>query len=112
MGLLRYAKDTDEPGIDVGAPIYGGAIDSLKLGTKITATAAAPIDLNNYKSPDCYYSPDSGNSTHISNSPYTAGGFILVVRELPGSGCVRQELFYGTTTKIRHFNGSSWSAWA
>lgn len=111
MGLLRYARDTNEPGIDVGAPIYGGAIDSLKLGTKITATAAAPIDLNNYKSPDCYYSADASNSANVKNSPYTAGGFVLVVRELPGSG-IRQEVFYGTTTKLRYFNGSSWSAWA
>ena len=111
IGLLRYAKDSDEPGIDVGAPIYGGAIDSLKLGTEIAATAAAPIDLNNYKSPDCYYSPDASNSANVKNSPYTSGGFVLVVRELPGSG-VRQEVFYGTTTKLRYFNGSSWSAWA
>lgn len=111
IGLLRYAKDSDEPGIDVGAPIYGGAIDSLKLGTKITATAAAPIDLNNYKNPDCYYSPDATNSANIKNTPYTSGGFVIIVRELPGSG-VRQELFYGTTTKLRYFNGSSWSAWA
>ena len=111
IGLLRYAKDSDEPGIDVGAPIYGGALDSLKLGTKITATAAAPIDLDNYKSPDCYYSPDASNSANVKNTPYTSGGFVLVVRELPGSG-VRQEVFYGTTTKIRYFNGSTWSAWA
>ena len=111
MGLLRYARDSAEPGIDVGAPIYGGALDSLKLGTKITATAAAPIDLNNYKSPDCYYSADASNSANIKNTPYTSGGFVLVVRELPGSG-IRQEVFYGTTTKLRYFNGSSWSAWA
>lgn len=111
IGMLRYARDSSEPGIDVGAPIYGGALDSLKLGTKITATAAAPIDLDNYKSPDCYYSADASNSANVKNSPYTGGGFVLVVRELPGSG-IRQEMFYGTTTKLRYFNGSSWSAWA
>lgn len=112
MGLMRYAKDTNEPGIDVGAPIYGGSIDSLKLGTRITATEAAPINLNNYKTPDCYYSQDAENSKHITNSPYTAGGFVIVVREMPGTNCFRQELSYGATTLIRYFNGSSWSAWA
>ena len=111
IGLFRYAHDSNEPGLDVGAPIYGGALDSLKLGTKITATAAAPIDLNNYKTPDCYYSPDASNSANVKNTPYTSGGFVLVVRELPESG-IRQEVFYGTTTKLRYFNGSSWSAWA
>ena len=111
MGLLRYAKDSDEPGIDVGAPIYGGAIDSLKRGERITATAAAPIDLNNYKTPGCYYSPNAENTSHISNSPYTGGGFILVVREFHAANSARQELFYGATTWLRAFDGSAWGAW-
>ena len=111
IGLLRYAKDTDEPGIDVGAPIYGGAIDSLKRGDRITATAAAPVDLNNYKTPGCYYSPNAENTSHISNSPYTGGGFILVVREFHAANSARQELFYGATTWLRAFDGSAWGAW-
>lgn len=111
IGIFRYAKDSDEPGIDVGAPIYGGSIDSLKLGTRITATEAVPISLNDYKTPGCYYSPNAENSQYITGSPYTAGGFGLTVRELQVASYIRQELFYARTTWIRHFDGTDWSDW-
>ena len=111
MGLLRYAQDSDEPGIDVGAPIYGGSIDSLKLGTRLIATETTPISLNDYKTPGCFYSPNAENSQYITDSPYTAGGFGLTVRELQASNYIRQELFYGRTTWIRHWDGLEWSEW-
>ena len=111
IGLLRYAQDSDEPGIDVGAPIYGGSIDSLKLGTRLTATETTPISLNDIKIPGCYYSPNADNSQYIADSPYTTGGFGMTVRELQVSSYLRQELFYGRTTWIRHFDGSEWSGW-
>ena len=111
MGLMRYAQDSSEPGIDVGVPIYGGSIDSLKLGTHITANSTIPASLNDYKTPGCYYSKDATNSKYITNSPYTDGGFCLVVRELPGTNCIRQELFYGTNTWIRTYISGGWSTW-
>lgn len=111
IGFLRYAQDSNEPGIDVGAPIYGGSIDSLKLGTLLAATETTPISLNDYKTPGCYYSPNAANSQYITDSPYTEGGFGLTVRELQASNYIRQELFYGRTTWIRHYNGSEWSEW-
>ena len=111
IGFLRYAQDSDEPGIDVGAPIYGGSIDSLKLGTRITATKDVPISLNDYKTPGCYYSPNADISQYITDSPYTAGGFALTVRELQSTSYIRQELFYARTTWIRHFDGTDWSDW-
>ena len=111
IGFLRYARDSDEPGIDVGAPIYGGAIDSLKLGTLLAATETIPVSLNDYKTPGCYYSPNAENSQHITDSPYTEGGFGLTVRELQTSHYIRQELFYGRTTWIRHWDGTDWSDW-
>lgn len=89
----------------------GGNIDTLVLGTKITATADAPISLNNYKTPGNYYSPNADNSQHIEGSPYTAGGFGMTVRELQTTSYIRQELFYGRTTWIRHFDGEEWSEW-
>ena len=112
MGLMRYAQDSSEPGIDVGAPIFGGDIDSLRLGTHITATSAISVSLDDYKTPGCYYSKDATNSKYITNSPYTEGGFCLVVRDLPGTNCVRQELFYGATTWIRSCIAGGWSIWA
>lgn len=111
IGLFRYAQDSDELGLDVGAPIYGGSVDSLKLGTRLTATEAAPISLNDYKTPGCYYSPNAANSQYISDSPNTESGFGLTVRELQVSSYIRQELFYGRTTWIRHWDGTEWSAW-
>ena len=89
----------------------GGSIDSLKLGTKLTATADATIDLNDYKTTGNYYSQNAENSQYIKNSPYTDGGFGMTVRELQNSSYIRQELFYGRTTWIRHWDGTEWSEW-
>lgn len=89
----------------------GGNIDCLTLGTKLTATANEPISLNNIKTPGNYYSPNAANSQYIAGSPYTAGGFGMTVREMQTTGFIRQELFYGRTTWIRHFDGESWSDW-
>lgn len=113
IGLLRYAQDTEEEGIDVGAPIHGGGVDNLTLGEKITATSAAPINLNNIKTPGNYYSPSATNSEYIQNSPYTTGGFSLIVREIQSVNMIRQELFYGRTNWQRHYNSSdgTWSEW-
>jgi hypothetical protein len=111
IGLLRYARDSSEPGIDVGAPIYGGSVDSLKLGTRLTATEASPLDLNDYKTPGCYYSPNAENSKYISHTPYTGGGFGLEVREIQSANYIRQEMYYGRTRWSRHWNTSEWSEW-
>ena len=89
----------------------GGNIDTLALGKKITAYAGAAVSLNNYKTPGNYYSEDATNSQYIQDSPYTAGGFGLTVREVQITGNIRQELFYGRTTWIRDWNGSAWSDW-
>lgn len=113
IGIFRYAEDTDEAGIDVGAPIHGGGVDNLTLGEIIAATSAVPIDLNNYKTPGNYYSPSADNSKYITNSPYKDGGFSLTVREIQSANMIRQELFYGRTNWQRHYNSStnSWSDW-
>lgn len=111
IGIFRYAQDSDELGVDFGGPIFGGSIDSLKLGTRITATETTPISLNDIKTPGCYYSPNAVNSQYITDSPYSEGGFGLIVRELQSVGYIRQELFYARTTWIRHFDGTVWSDW-
>lgn len=89
----------------------GGTIDSLMQGTKITATAETSVSLNDFKDPGNYYSQNADNSQYITDSPYTAGGFGLIVREMQTPEYLRQELFYGRTTWIRHFDGTSWSDW-
>ena len=91
--------------------LSGNTVDYLKLGAKITATAASPVSLNNYKTPGNYYSPNADNSRYISDSPYTEGGFSLAVRELQSPNFLRQELFYARTTWIRHWDGTEWSDW-
>lgn len=113
IGIGRYAEDSDEDGIDIGLPIHGGMVDNLTLGEMITATSAAPIDLNNYKTAGNYYSPSAENSLYITNTPYKDGGFSLTVRELQSANMIRQELFYGRTNWQRHYNSStaSWSDW-
>jgi hypothetical protein len=111
IGLLRYAEDSDEKGIDVGAPIHGGAVDNFTLGTLLTATATAPLDLNDIKTVGNYYSPVAANSMFIANSPVTDSGFGLIVREIQHTDVIRQELFYSRTNWQRHWNGSVWSDW-
>lgn len=111
IGLLRYAQDTDEPGIDVGAPIHGGAVDNLTLGERITASYTVPIDLNDFKTPGNYYSPSGANSQYIANTPYKDGGFGLIVRQLQSENYIRQELYYGRTRWSRHWNTTEWSEW-
>lgn len=91
--------------------LSGNTVDYLKLAAKITATAAAPVSLNKYKTPGNYYSPNADNSRYISDSPYSEGGFSLTVRELQNSSYIRQELFYARTTWIRHWDGTEWSGW-
>lgn len=113
IGVGRYAEDSDEPGIDVGMPIHGGSVDNFTLGDRIIASSTAPIDLNDLKTPGNYYSPSADNSKYITNSPYTDGGFSLIVREMQSVSMIRQEMFYGRTNWQRHYNGStaSWSDW-
>lgn len=89
----------------------GNTMDYLKLGAKITASAAAPVSLNKYKTPGNYYSPNAENSRYITDSPNTESGFGLIVREIQTTGFIRQELFYGRTTWVRHWNGEEWSDW-
>jgi hypothetical protein len=112
IGLLRYAQDTDEEGIDVGAPIYGGSIDSLKVGTRLTATAESNLNLGEVRTPGCYYSPDKDTTQYIIGAPANVDfGFGLEVREMQSAENIRQTLYYGITTWYRHWNGTEWSAW-
>lgn len=111
IGIFRYAQETENDGVYVGLPIFGGSVDSLKLGTCLVATESAPLDLNDIKTPGCYYSPGADYSKYMSNSPYTTGGFALEVRELQSKNYVRQTMSYGRTTFIRHWNNSEWSDW-
>lgn len=111
IGFFRYVTDTDKDGAYFGLPIYGGSVDSLKLGTSLLATSTSPIDLNVIMIPGCYYSPGADYSQYIVNSPYTEGGFGLEVRELQSQNYIRQTMYYGRTTWIRHYNGTVWSEW-
>lgn len=111
IGMFRYVDDTPEDGLYMGLPIFGGSIDSLKLGTRLTATSTTPLDLNDIKTPGCYYSPGADYSKYIANTPYTTGGFGLEVRELQSMNYIRQTLYYGRTTLIRHWNTTEWSDW-
>lgn len=89
----------------------GGNIDTLALGKKITAYAGATVRLNDYKTPGNYYSENAANSQYIQDSPYTAGGFGLTVREVQITGNIRQELFYDRNTWMRDWDGTVWSDW-
>lgn len=111
MGIFRHVSGTTEDGLYVGLPIFGGSIDSLKLGTRLTATEAAPISLDDLLTPGCYYSPNAENSQYIAGSPYIQGGFGLEVRELQHKDYIRQTMYYGRTTIWRHYNGSEFSDW-
>lgn len=120
LGIGKYAEDDNM--VDIAEDITlrtrgpidamgGGNIDCLILGTKITATSDATVSLNNYKTPGNYYSPNAENSQYITDSPYTTGGFGLTVRQIQTTGYIRQELYYGRTTWIRHWDGTEWSEW-
>ena len=125
LGLKRYAKVNDdgtpleEDGIDVGADMFfddgmqlhGGYVDSLKLGIQIVASADARVSLNDYLVPGNYYSTNATNSQYIDDSPYKEGGFGLIVRQIQNTSYIRQTLYCGRTTFVRHWNGSSFSEW-
>ena len=120
LGIGKYVEDdntvdiAEEITVKTRGPIEalgGGNIDILTLGGKITATEAAPDSLNDYKTPGSYYSPNAENSQYITDSPYTAGGFGMTVRQIQTTGYIRQEIFYGRTTWIRHWDGTEWSDW-
>lgn len=111
IGLFRYVDGTEEDGLYMGLPIFGGYIDSLKLGTRLTATEEAPINLDDILTPGCYYSPNATNSQYITNTPYTSGGFRLEVRKIFSKDTIRQQIDYGSTILLRHWNGKAWSAW-
>ena len=112
IGLGRYVDGTDEDGAYFGFPIFGGSIDSLKLGTMLAATENAPIDLDNMLTPGCYYSPDKDTTQYISHAPANVNfGFGLEIRELQSKVNIRQTLYYGITTWYRHRDKSGWSEW-
>ena len=111
MAFFRYVGEATEDGLYMGLPLFGGSIDSLKLGTRITATSTAPISLNDYKTPGCFYSPSAENSQYITETPYTDGGFGLIVREMQSTKYIRQEIYYGRTNWQRHWDGTEWSEW-
>lgn len=111
MGIFRYVDGTEEDGLYMGLPIFGGSIDSLKLGTRLTATEEAPINLDDMLTPGCYYSPNATNSQYITNTPYTSGGFKLEVREIFSKDTLRQQIDYGNAILLRYWDGLAWSAW-
>ena len=111
MGLFRYVDGTEEDGVYVGLPIFGGSVDSLLTGSKLTATADAPISLDEVKTPGCYYCPDSENAQYVTDCPYTDGGFRLEVREIFSKDTIRQQIDYGSTILTRNYNGKEWSPW-
>lgn len=111
MGLFRYVDGTEEDGLYMGLPIFGGSVNSLLTGSKLTATADAPVSLGELKTPGCYFCPDAANAQHITDCPYKDGGFRLEVRELFSKDTIRQQIDYGSTILLRHWNGEAWSAW-
>lgn len=114
IGIFRYAADpTDEYNhIDIDGYIHGGGVDSLTLGTMLTASADAHLNLDSIVTPGCYYSPDMVTTQYISNTPTGVDfGFGLEVRQMQGVENVRQTLYYGITTWYRHRNKEEWSDW-
>ena len=112
IGLFRYAEGTPEDGLYVGLPIFGGSIDSLKLGTRLTATASARLSLDDIMVAGSYYSPDKETTQYIDGAPANVDfGFGLEVREMQSKSNIRQTLYYGITTWYRHNDGQAWSSW-
>ena len=111
MGLFRYVDGTEEDGVYVGLPIFGGSVNSLLTGSKLTATADAPVSLSEFKTPGCYFCPDAANAQYITDCPYTDGGFRLEVREIFSKDTIRQQIDCGSAILLRYWDGETWSAW-
>lgn len=111
MGLFRYVDGTEEDGVYVGLPIFGGSVNSLLTGSKLTATADAPVSLGEFKTPGCYFCPDAANAQYITDCPYRDGGFRLEVREIFSKDTIRQQIDYGSAILLRYWDGETWSAW-
>lgn len=88
--------------VEVGG---GSGIHTLRKGIQLSEGA----NLDDYKTPGNYYSPNATVSASISGTPYTDGGFGLKVGELQSENYIYQELYYGRTRWIRHYNGEEWS---
>jgi hypothetical protein len=107
IGIGGYAKDTDEPGIDMGAPVYGGALDSLKAGGEIEAGA----DIDEYITPGVWSSPSAEVSAGLLHSPTDKSGFRLEVREMETTSAIRQTAFYSSAIAVRSLLAGEWSEW-
>lgn len=73
-------------------------------------------DLDNYTTPgEIYRSPNAETSATISNTPFTSGGFKLVVERGYNANIVTQNLYSGGNSSrwYRNYYGSSngWSRW-
>lgn len=69
-GLMSAADKTKLDSI-----LLNNLIDLDDRGTEI----AAGTDLDDLKTPGCYFSPSSGRTAELTNAPYSGGGFRLFV---------------------------------
>lgn len=106
--MVDVSEDWDvriRGGLEVGGR---SSVASLKIGIDIPSGA----DLDNYKTPGNYRSGSAEISASLSHTPYTDGGFGLQVMELQSGNYIRQTMYFGRTTWLRHWNNSEWSEWA
>lgn len=88
--------------------VIGGSIaDTMTLGKRLTGADGAEIDLDNLKTPGCYYSPDG---KYIESGP-AGGGFRLEVKLAEDDKKILQTAYYGEMQTTRYFDGNEWSPW-
>lgn len=88
--------------------VIGGSIaDTMTLGKRLTGADGAEIDLDNLKTPGCYYSPDG---EYIESGP-AGGGFRLEVKLAEDDKKILQTAYYGEMQTTRYFDGNDWSPW-
>jgi hypothetical protein len=110
-------KSTETAGVNLGlesrfvafqSQIVGGSVaDTMTLGKRLTASDGAEIDLDNLRTPGCYYSPDGA---YIESSP-AVSGFRLEVKLAESDEKILQTAYYEGKTASRHFDGAAWSPW-
>lgn len=89
--------------------IIGGSVaDTMTLGKRLVGGDGSEIDIDELRTPGCYYSPDG---KYIEGSP-AYGGFRLEVKQLEGSTGILQVAYYEDREASRYFDGSEWTEWA
>ena len=99
-----------------GSAVPAGATTPASIGAFDLGEGAPLIsgqDLNEYKTPGCWYCANRDIAATITNSPTTTAGYKLIVMAIRPDRFVQVCIWNAAacTISIRRWSGSAWGAW-